>query len=316
MIYVNFTYNGTTYRISTEDYAGDQQWFGWVTAIDSLKLAYPTRHGGLVRPEFSKITISPDLILEIGDIPTEATIEILEDSVKLFTGTARLDQYDRTSFNYQLYRPDMADEVTASTAYNNTLVNVVSSMCSTLGLTLDSTAAQSPSPAILHTTTSDKLMVDLLSEMCSFHSHGAKIIDSTLYLYDMLGTYTVNSLGEFDTTRASYRKEKPYSLFKSGDSQTLAGSAANGDTYTITPYHTTGANVQTALGRVKTIMEQDIAVVSWKSDSSKPLIAEKFSLLDESLVLPVNFSGIVTSVVYNYQTLGVEVEASGTISLA
>jgi hypothetical protein len=321
MILMEFTVGATTYRISTEDKALTYQWFGYITAFNSLKISLPNRHGGIARPEFSDITLSPALIKEIGSIPTTAAVVIKETeadeaaAVTIFSGSARLGDYDRYGFGYILHRPEIPETIAEGTAYNDTLVNVATSLCTTMGLTIDATNARATSPAVLHTTSADILAFDLLSDMLAFFSHGAEIVGTTLYLYDMLGTYTATELTEFDFLPANYRKESPYSLFSASETETLAGTDENGDTYSVTPYHTTSGNIQTALADIKTIMEQDIAMVPMKQDATKPRIIDKISLTDESIVLSISFSGIVTSVIYNYDTLGVEIESSGTVAL-
>lgn len=321
MILMEFTVGATTYRISTEDKALTYQWFGYITDFNSLKIALPTRHGGISRPEFSDIMLSPDLIEEIGSIPETAAVVIKETetdeaaAVTIFEGSARLGDYDRHGFGYILHRPEIPETIAEGTAYNDTLVNVATSLCTTMGLTIDTTAARSTSPAVLHTTEADILAFDLLSDMLAFFSHGAEIIGTTLYLYDMLGTYTETELTEFDFEPASYRKDSPYSLYSASETETLAGTPENGDTYTVAPYHTTSGNIQTALADIKTIMEQDIAMIPCKQDADKPRMLKKISLTDESIVLSISFSGIVTSIIYNYSTLDTAIEASGTVAL-
>lgn len=322
MILVEFTpTGGTLQRISNEDIALEYQWFGYITSMSTMKLSLPTRHGGFARPEYASITISPELMEELGEYPESAAVRTIETDTNenggtvLYTGTARLDTYDRHGFSYTLKQPDLPETVAASTTYNDTLVNVVSGLCTTLGLTLDSTAARSPSPAVLHETSSDQLAIDLLSDMCAFFSHGFKISGSVLYLYDMLGTRTATDLTEFDVQPCEYRKDTPYSLFKATDTETLAGTAENGEEYSVTPYHTTGANIQAALADIKTIMEQDVAVIRFKADQDKPLIIGQVYLLDESLILPVTTSGTITSIIYNYDTLAVEAEVSGSVTV-
>jgi len=322
MILVEFTPNGgTLQRISNEDIALEYQWFGYITSMSTMKLSLPTRHGGFARPEFASIAISPELMQELGAYSETADVCLIETDtdenggIVLFTGTARLDTYNRYSFVYNLKQSEMPETIAASTAYNNTLVNVVSSLCTTLGLTLDSTAARSLSPAVLHTTTSNQLAIDLLSDMCSFFSHGVKIIGTTLYLYDMLGTQTATNLDEFDVQPCEYLKDTPYSLFKATDTQTLVGTVGNGGEYSVTPYHTTGTNIQTALADIKSIMEKDIANIRFKSNQNKPSILDQITLLDESLVLPVITTGIITSIIYDYDTLSVDAEVSGSVTV-
>jgi len=313
--------DGSLYRISTDDIALTYQWFGWITSFNSLKIALPFRHGGIAQPEFSDITISPDFIKEIGSIPATAEVTIKETdtdeaaAVTIFSGTATLGDYDRNGFGYILHRPANLEKTTKSTAYNATLVSVATTICTAMGLTIDTTYARDPSPAVLHTAAKDQLLFDLLSNMLAFFSHGAVIVGTTLYLYDMLGAFSETVLDEFDFQPASYRKDTGYSLFSNGDDVSIDGGFENGEEYTVQQFHTTTANIQAALGDIKTIMEQDIAIIPFKQDATKPGILQKISLTDESTVLSLSFSGIITSIIYNYDTLGVEVESSGLVTV-
>jgi hypothetical protein len=319
MILVEFTPSGgSLYRISLNDVALEYQWFGYVKSLSSIKFALPTRHGGYARPEFSQMELSPDLMAEIGSYPTTATVKIIETEtdetagVVIFDGSATLDTYDRHGFVYRLAKPENDVTITSGTAYAATLVAVAGTLCTAMGLTLDSTAARSPSPAVSHTTESDQLAFYLFSVMCKFFSHGFKVIGTTLYLYDIRGTRTAIAMTEFDTQACDYRRES-YSLFKSGD-ESLDGSDANGSEYSVTPYHGTGANIQTALADIKAIMEGDIAVLRWKVDETRPRVLDQITYTDESLILPVSVAGTVTSIIYNFDTMSVEAELTGSVT--
>jgi len=321
MILVEFTpAGGSLYRLSTEDIALTYQWFGYITSIVSIKIQLPTRHGGYAEPSFSDIQISPELFEEIGSYPEMAAVRIIEtdtnevDGTEIFSGTAVLSSYDRSGIGYSLRRPELSTEIASGTVYNSTLTSVAGTICTALGLTLDATLARSSSPAVLHTTTSNQIAIDLLSSMCSSFCHGFEIVGTTLHLFDMLGTDEPFELTEFDVQPCSYRREPPYSLYRASDTETLAGSGANGDEeYSVTIYHTTSGNIQAALADIKTVMEQAIATIPFKAAQDKPRILDRVSLLDESLILPVTVSGIITSIIYNYDTLDVEVEVSGSV---
>ena len=321
MILVDFTpEGGQLQRLSTEYAALKYQWFGYITSMSTMKLALPSRHGGIARPEFARIAISPKLMADLGSYPKTAAVRIVETDddeaggTVLYTGTASLDQYDRHGFSYTLKRPELPAIVASGTVYNNTLVNVASALCTAMGLTLDSSEARSPSPAVLHTTTSERLAIDLLSEICRFFCHGGRIIGSTLYLFDMLGTWPAIDLTEFDIQPSEYRRDKPYSLIKSGD-KSVPGAATNGEEYNAgTAYHTGSTNITTALNDINSILARDIATIRFISEQARPVILDRINLLDESLVLPVNVSGAITSIIYNYDTLSVEAEVSGSVT--
>ncbi len=319
MILVEFTPSGgSLYRISLNDVALEYQWFGYIKSLSSIKFALPTRHGGYARPEFSQMELSPNLMAEIGSYPATATVRIVETESNetagavIFDGGATLVDYGRHGFVYKLTKPHVDVTIASGTAYADTLTAVAGTLCTAMGLTLDDTAARSPSPAVDHTTASDQLALDLLSDMCAFFSHGFTIKGAMLYLYDMLTSETATVLTEFDTQACNYRRE-PYSLFKASDTESLDGSDSNGAEYSVTPYHGTSENIQAALADIKTIMESSIAVMRWKVDKDKPIILGQVEYTDESLILPVDVFAKITNIIYNFDTLSVEAVLTGSV---
>lgn len=322
MILIEFTPDGgTLQRISTEDIALEYQWFSYVQSIKSIKLQLTKKHGGFAKPDFSDIALSPEMFESIGSYPDLAAIKIIETDTDeatgtiIYDGTATLDTYDRQSVNYILRQPELPQTIAKSTAYNTTLVLLAGTLCTAMGLTLDSTAARSPSPAVVYTAPKESLAIDVMTGVCAFFSHAFRISEGVLYLYDMLGARTPFDLTEFDVQRCDYRKDKAYSLISCGD-VSIDGSDPEGDEYDVgTAYHGTAANVEAALDNIKLLLDMKIATIRFKADQDKPRILDQFTLLDESLSVPVNVSGTVGSIIYNYDTLAVEVEAYGSVTV-
>ncbi len=324
MILVEFTPDGSAMqRISTEDVALDYQWYSYIKSISSIKLQLPDYYGGYAAPSFSDITINLEAYAGIWPPPAMSTVKIIEtetdetSGVTIFEGSANTGDITRNGVSIYLKKPDLDITVVSGAAYNDTLVNVATALCgpTILNLTINTTLARSPSPAVLHTTTSDQPAIDLLSNMCAFFSHAFQIIGDTLYLVDMLGTQTPYTLTEFDVQPCDYRRADPILLVKNGDSYSVDGSSPNGEEVNISKaFHTTEANILTALGNIKMLLEKDIAVIRFKTSQTKPRILEQVTLLDESMILPITFTGIITSIIYNYETMSVEAEVIGSMT--
>jgi len=321
MILCEFTGVGQSMvRMSTDDIALTYQWFSYIRSIASIKIALPKKHGGYAKPDFSDIEISPEYFLEIGAYPATAHVKLIDTETTdtagriIYEGEAYLDSFDRGPGKYILTQPEMTATIAESTAYNDTLVNVLTTLCgpTILNLTLDTTLARATSPAVLHTTTSEQLAIDLLSDLCAWFCHAVKIEDGTLYLVDMLGTWTPTETDEFRFQPSSYQRGKKYAVYKSGD-ETLAGTGA--DEYDAGgPYHTTPANIQTALADIKTVMEMDTAIIRYRSDQNSFSMLDRITALDESLPVSVTSTGIITTMLHFADGEGVDIEVVGTVT--
>jgi len=322
MILCEFTGVGQSMvRMSTQDIALTYQWYSYLRAIASIKIALPKKHGGFAAPDFSDIDISPAYFKSIGGYPATAHVKLIDtetneaDGRVIYDGEAYLDSFDRGPGKYVLSKPEMTATIPASTAFNDTLVNVVTALCGPtfLNITLDTTLARSPSPAVLHTTTSDQLAIDLLSGMCDWFCHAARFENDTLYLVDLLGTWAPKETSEHFFQPSSYQRGKKYATYKSGD-ETLSGTGA--DEYDAGgPYHTATANIQAALANIKTVIEMDTAIIRYRSDQNSFSMLDKITALDESLPVPVTTTGIITTMLHNDDGRAVDIEVVGSVAV-
>jgi hypothetical protein len=130
----------------------------------------------------------------------------------------------------------------------------------------------------------------------------------------MKGSSNQTTITEFDVQPCYYRKEKPYSLFKCGD-RALVGSNPSGEEYDVgTAFHTTNGNIDAALADIKLLMEMDIATIQSKIDQLGAGIADRISLLDESMRVNTVASGIITSIIYSPDDNKIEAEAIGSVT--
>ena len=97
--------------------------------------------------------------------------------------------------------------------YKGTLVEIFTTACTTLGYTLDSTYARSPSPAVDYQVESEAFLIDTLSTIAQFFTHRFHIVGTTLHLVDCFADHHLEQLTEFDafpgeaiTTNPPYRK--------------------------------------------------------------------------------------------------------------
>ncbi len=313
---------GSLTRISTEDIALDFQWYSYITSIASIKFQTTELFGGYAKPSFSDITLSPNLFEGSWPPAKTAAVKLVQTETTeaagtiLFDGTAHRTGFDRTGVNYELKQPEFDATIAESTAYSGTLASVVDTLCGSgiLDLTVDHTEERATTPTVAYTTSKDVQAIDLLAEMCAFFTHAFKIVEGTLYLYDMLSTTTPTALTEFDILPSSYTDDEPISLITQDD-DSVAGSNPNGDEVKITEsYASAGTNTEAALTNIKTVLESEIAVIDAKIDADKPTILDCLTLTDESTIGDTTTSGRAMSVIYNFDSLDMQIEARGSVT--
>lgn len=318
---IEFTPNGgTMQRISNEDIALDHQWVAHILSFSSFRLELDEDYGGYVKPSFSDITVSPEAFNGNWPPSGDALFKImLSDSDEanvniIFEGYGTPTDFDREGAEYSLYTPEYATTILKDTVQTGTLLSLMTSYCTTLGLTLDSSNARSTSPAVDYTPSSDTQLIDLMSEMCAFFAHGFKIIGGTLYLHDMLATGTATAISEFDMLPCSYGKAEKYTLFKCGDFS-IAGGSSYGDEFSVsTAYHTAEANVESALTDIKTIVESDTADIKTFINLTDATVLDDLSVYDESTISPTTATVKVFSTLYNFNSYKLTIEAVGGVS--
>ncbi len=319
MLLIEITFNAVVHRISDEDLPLEHYWTAMVASMSSVK--YATRHpgGGYVEPSFGDLDLLPSLFAGESEYPISCPIKIMHtkdteaNAVTILEGTAHLTDIARASVKYDIYATEYDDKV-EDAVYSDTLLNIFTTACSTLGFTLDSTHARVVSPAVSYTATGEKVLIDNLSDMARFFSHLFYIEDDVLYLIDMLlETQTVN-LTEFDIYPSGYTYEKPVSIFKTGSDTTEAsvdGSYSYGDEDSVSPQcHTTIANSETALTDRKTILESPRIQMKFPLDNVYKA-GTMLTLTDESQEIPLNVQAKVRSVIWNFDSYECVIEGEG-----
>lgn len=317
---LKLTIGGETVRVSNEAAALTHFWDPYVSSAGSIKWAMAEDYGGHVKVDFSNFSLLPAVFDNNWPAPASIEAEILytdsteEAAVTLFSGTVHTAGLNRESNDYELFGEDIDSTVTDQ-LFNDTLVNIFATYTgsSYLNLTLDTTAARSPSPAIKYTASGQ--LLDILSDIAKFFTHGFKILDGTLYLIDMKTDNGSRAFDEFDFEPVNYRDPMPISKVTAG-AYSVAGSYSYGDVIDISPVcHDTQANIETALGDIKDILEKRGAEVTLPLNTSKiPDIGEGVSWLDESFQDDINMAIRVNGIVYDFDSYRFTITGFGDIS--
>ncbi|MFA6100461.1 MAG: hypothetical protein WC750_06370 [Patescibacteria group bacterium] len=296
-----------------------------IIGFDTPMLAIPSDHGGFAQMQFGNITFMP--LLFSGDYPPPAScpIEIYyTDTTELarelvFKGTAHLNNFDREQITYSLYGPTYDETVADSTAYNDTLNEVLTTILTTIPeiTTVNTTNARVSSPNVTYTTSGVTLAADLASAIAEFYGHLIYVVGTTAYLVDMLlnnGTWTLTEFQFFATPQYWYKP--PVSIVYSS-TQNVASAYPYGQSLTVTPYHTTGANILTAITDILAI--ENAARVTL----DVPMIAGNFPLPGKKIIIPdtshvVDLSSWVRARKLRYDFLNnqINIEGEGVVAAA
>jgi len=284
----------------------------------------PHRWGGYAEPTFSDISFFPDMFSGNWPPPESATIKLtwIDDGDEtggqvIFDGSARRAEPDYDKIKYTLKRTENTTKVAESTAYADTLNAVMATLCGStlLNLTLDTTRARIPSPAVAYTTTAEVLTIDLASEMCAFFGHGFYTDSGTLYLVDMYDISEQTEVDEFDITGCSLKDEKGYSSAKSGDYNVTSATVLNESELSIsTAYHTVQANIEAALTIILEIANRPIIKLDTMITSSPQVIAGCYIINDENHYLPLQSIMLTSDIVYNFDSEKIQATGAGSIS--
>lgn len=322
MLLIEMTINGAVNYISQEGIALTYFWEPKIMQFDPPRYDIAHDYGGYVSPRFGSISLFPDLFEDDWPPPISCAITIKYTATTegaaetLFTGIAHLSQLDIGQVKYDLYGPSYITTTAGATAFNDTLVNVVTALCggAHLNLTLDSTAARGPSPNVNFTVSGDQLDIDLVSAIAAFYTHLIYISGSTLYLVDMLGDNGTETITEFDYLQGTtYEYQTPVSLARAGD-RAQASGYPYGNELTLAAYHDTGANVDDCLDDIMTVLHKPRVRLKMPLLGSLPVPGKKISWTDESLAVDTDMYIRTRSVRYDFDREEITVEGEGAIA--
>ena len=328
MLLVEITINSVVNYVSLDGHALVHNWTPRIAGFDAPTLALPTDHGGYAKMTFGSISFNP--ILFAGDYPPPVSCPIAiyyTDTTEaarelVFTGTAHLTRFDRESVAYALHGPSYDETIAASTAYNTSLNALIASILTTIPeiTTVDTGFARASSPAVVHTTSSARLAIDLASGIAAFFSHLIYVVGSTAYLVDMkLGNGSAWDLTEYAFfAKAQYSYKSPVAMVTStygGTTYSKASAYPYGNTVAVEPYHGTQANIEAALDDILAIENAPRISVS------VPMIGGNFPRLGQVITIPDSshvvglFSWIrARKLSYDFLNDTINIEGEGVIS--
>lgn len=325
MLLVELTINSVVNRVSVEGHGLIYNWRPRIIGFDAPTLAIPSDHGGFAKMSFGGISFNP--LLFAGDWPppvvcpiaiyytdtTEAARELV------FSGICHLVSFNREAISYALHGPQYDETIAASTAYNDTLNAVLTTILTAIPeiTSVDTTAARAVSPNVTHTTSGVQLAADLASAIAEFNSHLIYVEEPVAYLVDLKRDNGTRSLTEFDFfADPPYAYKAPISAARCG-SYSRFSSYPHGGELSVNQYHTTEANINTALDDIIAIENSPRIAVEI------PMIAGNFPALGEKIAIPdtsnvVNLSSWIRArkLTYDFMNATIRVEGEGAIAAA
>ena len=321
MLLLELTVDGQIVRCSNQDLSLENPWDHYVISFGSLRVGISQLWGGLAVPDYGSVEFSPDLALPVTvacrvlfTLTTEAEAQLLVE------GTLYRNSISRKRNIYNLYVPDRAAVSVSDVALNDSLVNVISWACdsSRLNLTVDTSLARSPSPAVLYTTGTDVDLLDLIEDMAAFYHHWIRIDEqsSTLSLIDMEQATASRSLDRLDHLPSTYSWQPPVRRVSSnGDpSHSVAGLAYGISDTTVTSYDSSQVGTEAALGDILTCLQAGRCELRMGMDNAPPVLGEEISWVDSRIERPVTASIKVHSMIYNFDNRTFVAEGWGEVT--
>lgn len=320
---------GEMIRASMSDFSNLHLWKSYITSLPSVKISMPNAWGGYAAPpQWADLSFSPDMFTDTDNWPPPdtATIRLLwidgddeTESTVIWDGTAILSEMPYDSIKYRIARIANATKIPASTAFADTLANVMTTLCgsSYLNLSLDTSRARIPSPAVSHTTSAEILTVDLISDMCAFFGHGCYVEGRTLYLIDMYDTTTTQTtIDSGDVLPSSGPKYGTrYSTAKCGDYSAASATVTNGEELSIsTAYHGTESNIEAALAILLDIANRPQVELSAIVGESPIKIGGCYLFNDENHAQSLQSIFVVSDIVYNFDSDQLQATGAGVVA--
>ena len=337
MILVEADINGTTHYVADRYKALTHQWKGFLENFSSITFGTRQDYGGYADISYGTMNLIPNLFSASGDWPPPMEINITvkwlatdvsnvseSNAVTYFVGKAYRSKITTTGVEYRLYHDnDYTAKVTNGTAYNDTLVDVMTTLCgaSYLNLTLDSTLALSPSPNVHFTTSGEKLAIDLASEICAFYKHCFYIESGTLYLIDMdtdNGTLSLPFYHFMESNVSDFAPIAELSISGEDTWTPVTTSYPYGEKKSFQKYHDTEANATSALNDILTILQKPqgyVKIPLGKLGSDIPVIGEKVTWTDNDLYTGLNISIRTRRIVFNLMDGYCEIIGEGDVAV-
>lgn len=170
--------------------------------------------------------------------------------------------------------------------WNDTLNNVITNILTRIPeiTTVNTTYARLTSPNVTWTLTSNRLAINVASDIAAFYSHLFYVVGTTAYLVDMkLDNGTDWTPTEFQFFPAQYQYKTPIAMLTCSADGTVYKSVSSypyGVTTSVDPYHETEANIEAALDDIVAIENAPRMAVK------VPMIAGNFPLPGTKIIFP------------------------------
>jgi len=290
MLLVDITIDSVVRYASVQGYALTHNYRPRIIAFDAPMLAIPSDHGGFARMQYGKIVFNPLLFSDCSVWPPQISCPITikyTDTTEaaaetVFIGTAHLDGFNRESISYSLYGPSYDETVASATAYNDTLNVILNTILTGIAEidAIDTTYARASSPNVTYTTSGIQLAIELASAIAQFYSHLIYVSGTTAYLVDLKLDNGSRTLTEFQFFASpNYWYKPPVSLARCA-TFIRSSSYPYGQELSVTAYHTTEANINTALDDIIALENAP------RLNFGIPMIAGNFPALGEKVTLP------------------------------
>ena len=180
---------------------------------------------------------------------------------------------------------------------------------------------------------SQRVMIEFFSDLCSWLCCLFYIRSSTLFLLDMANTNSSRTLTEYDMMPSDYSYENPVAMLsakwqtrdaveetigkyvKTYDHETSQKSDyAYGEERTITPYHDTKATIDTQLAAIIEYIHKPQANVRIPFAGNVPVPGEAISFTDTSLGSDIDVAIKSRTVQYDFNAEEVTIEGEGAIT--
>lgn len=276
--------DGQTYRYSDRFLKFAPPYRKHILALSAAGRDLSNVYGGMEKTGTTTVTFDPyfgptfpppvsfDCVVELGTGTADT-------GDRLYAATAHRKSLTESATKYQLYPPGIDEEFTKDQSFSTTLLGVFQQAATALGLTLVSTFARNPSPAVVHTMSRDTLIYSVLDLMCGFFSHHGYIdlAAGELHLVDM-DTDTASRTVPRKYFSPELTQPAPVAKVKakSGNSDYSQSSGYGyGKEISVQPFHTTQSNIEAALADILTLANHGRYQVTLPLGDGLPLPGEK-----------------------------------------
>ena len=275
----------------TTDYNGDTvvlpRAFGAVTHVTPVRLADV---GG--KPTYHKGYISSEVI--------GTNWDVFDDGVNINANVT--DHLDGT---FELSAEAVGEVTMSGTSGYGDPVVIIAWACAgpRLNLPFVYDEARSPSPDVNFWANSQMPLIDFLSDLCAFFTHLFYVKLGTFHLVDLGEDNGSRTLTEYEFIYAEYKYNPPVAIIraiwqtraavdetigkyiKTTDHETFQESIyPYGEDMTVTPYHDTKANIETALAAILVILHKPYCEITLPMQGDLPDPGEKISWTDTQTV--------------------------------